>query len=272
MKKKIGIFGMMLTLVFGMSMGVCAAETPTATFDGSEEIQYNYDDLENFGTAFENMLPGDERTQEIILRNTYDRAVDFFMEVEVIQELEKTRQETSGAGYDFSLTVTQEGVNDGNPQMIYGGAKEEDAWIGGDKEGLADINTVLDQYGEKGIKVATLAKDEEAVIALNVSLDGQTGGNSYQDVQGTFQFKFHVSYDDPEEVVREVKGEDQIVTEQVKGDDRVVTRTVKEADKTIIQRVKTGDTTVILPLVALMGLCVLIIAVVIGTRKKDRQN
>lgn len=271
MKKKIGMFGMILTLVFGMSMGVCAAETPTATFDGSEEIQYNYDDVENFGTAFENMLPGDERTQEIILRNTYDRTVDFFMEVEVIKALEEATQ-ASGAGYDFSLTVTQEGVNNGNPQLIYGGNNEEDAWIGGNKEGLADINAVLDQYGEKGIKVATLAKDEEAVIALNVSLDGQTGGNSYQNVQGTFQFRFHVSYDDPEVIEKEVKGEDKIVTKVEKGEDRVVTRTVKGADRTIIQRVKTGDTTVILPLVAVMGVCILIIAVVIDTRKKNRQD
>ena len=260
MKKKIGIFGMILTLVFGMSLGVRAAEIPTATFDSSEEIQYNYEDVENSGTAVENMLPGDKRSQEIILRNTYSRTVDFFVEVEVIKALEEASQ-ASGAGYDFSLTVTQEGVNNGEPQYIYGGSSNEDAWIGGDKEGLEDINTVLEQYGEKGIKVAALGKGEEAVITLNVSLDGQTGENSYQNVQGTFQFRFHVSYDDPE-----------VIEKQVKGDDQIVTKTVKGADRTIIQRVKTGDTTVILPLVAAMAVSVLVAAVLIGRKRRKRHE
>ena len=105
--------------------------------------------------AFVGILPGDERTQEIILENTSDRAMDFYMEVEVLRALEEATQ-ASDAAYQFSLSVTQEGVNGGEPQMIYGGGAESQAWIGGDKEGLANINEVLEQYGERGLKVATL--------------------------------------------------------------------------------------------------------------------
>ena len=76
MKKRIAGLCMTLALVFGMSMGVYAADTPVATFDGSGQIKYNYDYNEDFGDAFEGMLPGDERTQQIILRNTSEKPTE----------------------------------------------------------------------------------------------------------------------------------------------------------------------------------------------------
>ena len=41
MKKRIAGLCMTFALVFGMSMGVYAADTPVATFDGSGQIKYN---------------------------------------------------------------------------------------------------------------------------------------------------------------------------------------------------------------------------------------
>ena len=98
MKKRIAGLCMTFALVFGMSMGVYAADTPVATFDGSGQIKYNYDYKEDFGDAFEGMLPGDERTQQIILRNTSEKPTDFYMEVEVIKALEEASK-ASGAAY-----------------------------------------------------------------------------------------------------------------------------------------------------------------------------
>ena len=117
MKKLMTVFCMILTMVFGTSMGVFAAETPTVTFDGSEELKYNYSDTTNFGDAFVGILPGDEKTQEIILENTSDRAMDFYMEVEVLRALEEATQ-ASNAAYPISLSVTQKRVNSGNQPII----------------------------------------------------------------------------------------------------------------------------------------------------------
>ena len=97
MKKRIAGLCMTLALVFGMSMGVYAADTPVATFDGSGQIKYNYDYNEDFGDAFEGMLPGDERTQQIILRNTSEKPTDFYMEVEVIKALEEASKASGAA-------------------------------------------------------------------------------------------------------------------------------------------------------------------------------
>lgn len=263
MKKKILGICMIAALVSGVSVQGYAADgrTPEAVFDGSSEIKYNYDADGSFGSAFEGMLPGDERTQEIILRNTDERTVDFYMEVDVIKALEEA-SEASGAAYQFSLTVTQEGVNNGEAQTIYGGAGDEDAWIGGEgSKGLGDINEVLEEYGANGIKVAALKQGEEARVALKVMLDGITGGNDYQSLEGTFGFAFHASYDDPE-----------VVTQTVKGKDTVITKTVREADKTIIERVKTGDPAAIVPLAILMTGCAAVIVYLIAARKKKSQE
>lgn len=268
MKKRIVGLCMTLSVVMGMSMGVYAADTPTATFDGSSEIKYNYNDTTNFGDAFEGMLPGDERTQEIILRNTYEKPVDFYMEVEVIKALEEA-SEASGAAYTFSLTVTEDG---GEPQVIYGGDGEDSAWIGGEdsENGLGDVNEVLEEYGANGIKVATLDQGEEAVIALSVMLDGITGGNTYQAVDGTFQFAFHASYDTnvPDPITETIQGEDTIVTETVKGEDRVI---VQEGSS-FVERVKTGDPAAILPLIGAMALCAAVICMILVGKKKKEQE
>lgn len=266
MKKKIIGFGMMVILTLGMSMGICAADekVPTAVFDGSSEIKYNYDVDGNFGSAFEGMLPGDERTQQIILKNTYEKPVDFYMEVDVIKALEEAG--AADAAYQFSLSVTQDSVNNGEPQIIYGGADNEDAWIGGeDSNGLGDINDVLAEYGENGIKVATLQQNEEAVISLSVTLDGITAGNTYQDVDGTFQFAFHASYDtnDPGTITETVKGKDNIVTKQVRGEDKVIVR----ENGSLVDRVKTGDPAVIFPIVIVMAVCAAAIILIIAKRK-----
>ena len=149
MKKRIAGLCMTFALVFGMSMGVYAADTPVATFDGSGQIKYNYDYKEDFGDAFEGMLPGDERTQQIILRNTSEKPTDFYMEVEVIKALEEASK-ASGAAYTFSLTVTQEGVNEGIPQVIYGGEGSGSAWIGGRQRGAGGIRLQRNQGSQPG--------------------------------------------------------------------------------------------------------------------------
>ena len=271
MKKRIAGLCMTLALVFGMSMGVYAADTPVATFDGSGQIKYNYDYKEDFGDAFEGMLPGDERTQQIILRNTSEKPTDFYMEVEVIKALEEASK-ASGAAYTFSLTVTQVGVNEGIPQVIYGGEGSGSAWIGGrgSENGLGDVNEVLEEYGSNGIKVANLDQGEEAVIALSVMLDGITGGNTYQGVDGTIQFAFHASYDTnaPETITETIRGEDQIIKETVKGEERVIVRDGGSPT----DRVKTGDPAVILPLAAAMAVCAAVIVALLSRKRKQHEE
>ena len=185
MKKKIGMFGMILTLVFGMSMGVCAAETPTATFDGSEEIQYNYDDVENFGTAFENMLPGVPYEGTIQLKNVGEKEANFYMDTEVVSTLLGV-DNVKDTSYRVSLSV--------GDNVLVGYDAESDAVtgaiVGGEgTTGLEELNKTLPEYP----LVATLKPGETADVVLTIQPDAEETDNAYISSLGRVEFRFKVS-------------------------------------------------------------------------------
>lgn len=253
MKKIMFVFGLIASLLLGMNTAVFAEETPTATFDGSKEIKYNYSDTGNFGTAFEGMLPGEERTQEILLKNAYDRSVNFFLQQEVIQSFEDT-VDASGAAYEIMLAL----VRGDETTVIFGGSEEDGSGrIGGDENGLANLNDAVDGW----IYLTALEPEETASLQLTVKLDGESNTNEYQSASGIFDFQFRATYDDPETVYQ--KGETTYVKKEVKGED-VVTK--------IVRTVKTGDNAPVLLLSAAAAAAVLLMVILLIVRRKKEKE
>ncbi len=184
---------------------VGAKEIPIVEFDGTTQLKYNMEE-NAFGTNFEGMVPGEERVQSIILKNNGDRLVDFFMSTEVIQAFEE--ENAKNGGYIVSLTLNQ----DGQETLIYGNRSEIN--VGADENGLYDMNGTLNDK----FMIASIEPEKEATVSLAVKLDGQSMGNDYQGLPGTFQFDFTVQYDDSEP--------------------EVVVNTIVN---TIIENIKTGD-------------------------------
>ena len=215
MKKMILALGLTVSILFGGNI-TALAETervPTATFDGSKEISYNYDDTNHFGDGFRDMLPGETRKQEIKLQNTSDRAVDFFMSAAVIQAFEDMK-EASGGAYHIQLSVEQ----DGQEHILYGNDGETLPNVGGEeKEGLKDWNGEVNDW----FLAASLPAKGFALVNLKVTLDGESHNNAYQSAAGTFQFQFRAGYE-----------EDQIIQVKKKGPDKFITQ---------LRSVRTGD-------------------------------
>lgn len=251
MKRIIMIIGLITSLLFGTNTVAFAQETPTVTFDGSSEMKYNYDNTQNFGTAFEEMLPGESRTQEILLKNDYTRGVDFYMQQEVIRSFEDT-VEASGAAYDISLVL----VKGQERTQIFGGG-EDAGRIGGDEEGLANLNDAVDGW----VYLTDLNAGEVASLQLTVTLDGESNTNAYQDASGTFEFQFRATYDDPETVYE--KGETQFVTKEVKGQN-TITR--------IRSTIKTGDQAPIVLFGASAALAVFVLIFLVVRHRKGKEN
>ncbi len=226
-----------------------AKDIPTATFDGSKEIKYNYSDTTNFGEGFINMMPGEERTQDIILKNTSDKAVDFYMKTETLRTFEEFNM-TDGAAYHVTLTVQDmKGTT-----TIYGGAEADGSnRIGADEEGLGNLNGNVNEW----YKVAALNGGEEATITLKVSLDGESHHNSYMAAEGTFQFEFMAGYEDKENVITTVKQlEDVVVNEIVY----------------VVNSVKTGDSSSFFLWSGGIGLCAALLVVMIALKMKGRKQ
>lgn len=222
---------------------VGALEEPIVEFDGTTSLKYNRDE-DAFGTHFEGMMPGEERIQSITLKNTSDKEVHFFMSTEVIKVFEDARESAKDGGYTVSLTLNQ----DGKETLIYGNRQEINAG-GMTGNGLYDMNGTLNDK----FMIATLAPDKEAVVSLSVKLDGQSLGNEYQGLPGTFQFDFTVQYDDsePQTVIK------------------TITNTIKGETQTIIKKVKTGDPTTIGGLIIALGLSA---GAIVTLKKGGRKN
>lgn len=188
-----------------------AEEKPTVEFDGSTELKYNMD-KHAFGTNFEGMLPAEERTQSIVLKNTSDREVDFYMSTEVIEVFEEARESAKNGGYTVALTLLQ----DGHETLVYGNKEEMN--VGANENGLFDMNGSLNDM----FMIAQLQPGKEAVVSLSVKLDGQSIRNDYQGLPGTFQFDFTVQYDNTEpetvinKIVNTIKGESVVTSDTMK--------------------------------------------------------
>lgn len=220
MKKGRNIVVMLLMLLTWMGMTARAADTAdaTVTFDGSRELKYSGFEEEGFGSVFQGMLPGEERTLKIRLQNTSDKDVDFFMDTQILKSLQEA---ADNASYYVKLEVLQDGAStvvlgSGEEAAVIGGASAEGS-AGAGNQGLKELNDTLNGYR----MVASLAKGGTADVSLDIQLDGESGDNSYQNQMGVMQFQFQASYNEPEvqTVVRTRKGDAQVQVQIVEPQD-----------------------------------------------------
>lgn len=238
MKKLLSTMAVVAALLFSSSTSFAASEKiPTVTFDGSTSLTYNVKENE-FGKSFEGMLPSEKRTLEIKLKNTSKSDIDFYMSAKVLKAFEEANKAEGGA-YIVSLAVKQNKTT----TMIYGDV--EGSSVGANKSGLYDLNGSLND----NFKVATIAKEQEASVFLNVEIDGASVRNSYQGLPGQFQFDFTAQYLDPKETT--------IVNN--------VNKVVYDKVTTFIESVKTGDPTSV---GAIVGVLIIAGATVIFFKKK----
>ena len=248
MKKRIKFLCILCIAMLSLPMTVCAEETPKATFDGTNELKYNYDDTANFGDGFVNMMPGETRSQEIILENTSNKTVDFYMKTEILKTFEEVKK-TSGAAYQVMLTIT----NPNGTGVIYGGSEEDGSGrIGADDQGLGNLNDSMGDW----YMVATLEPTEEAVITLSVSLDGESHTNSYQSAEGTFQFEFKAGYDDRQTVFTIYEQLEDTIIEQI-----IYSDVVKTGDNAMSSLWMLG--------IGLCGACLLVLIIIKKSEKGE---
>lgn len=211
MRKGRKILVMLLALFTWMGTTVRAedAADATVTFDGSRTLQYSGFEEEGFDSAFRGMLPGEERTLKIRLRNTSDRAVDFFMDTQILKSLQEA---ADNAAYYVKLEVLQDGAStvilgSGEEAAVIGGTSSDGTAAAGN-QGLKELNDTWNGYR----MVASLTQGGTAEILLDIQLDGETGDNSYQNQIGVMQFQFQASYNEPEvqTVSRTRKGDTQV--------------------------------------------------------------
>ena len=193
MKKRLLCLVTLMVLLISTSMTAFAKDIPTITFDGGKTLENGLESAD-FEDTFKGMLPGEERTQSIVLKNTDKNTVDYYMSMKILKAFEDFEQ-AAGAAYSVKLSVAQ-----GEKETLIYGTGVDATTIGGvDGKGLYDLNGSLND----SFLVATLATGESATVKLSIAIDGESFGNGYnmvrsdvKEFQGITEFQFFVSYDD----------------------------------------------------------------------------
>ncbi len=189
-------------MAFGLVLPVHAE-----TFYGDENWNVTFSPenqmVSSFSTADINdvvggMQPGDNVIITLKLKNENPTATDWYMQNEVLYSLEdrSANKETGGGAYTYRLFYTDKS---GTVETLF-----DSDTVGG--ENSSTVDEMLSQMGE-GLHGATNAlKDyfyldtvqngEGGMITLEVALDGETQGNSYQDTLADLQMNFAVELRD----------------------------------------------------------------------------
>lgn len=246
MKRLITILSV-IALAFSVTTSAVAAAVPVVTYDGGSELLYT-DEAGNpisgdgdFGTAFSNMLPGVEYTQQVILKNVGEDTVRFYMALSVLETLRHGGLD--GAGYTVELKSSTEtlysSVNGDITGTLVGGS-------GSSKE-LGDLNQALVSDNGAGMLVATLEPGKQETITLTIQADA-TMSNAYQDSDGIIQFQFFGEKSEPTGI-----------------------KTIFVPGQTITQIVKTGDSSPIYIVAAVLVAGVIVLLVTGKSRKNKKE-
>lgn len=231
MNKILKIVGSSLLIMIMACSSIHADEADgnmSLTFEGNSEDFITYES----NTAYESIMPGEERTQRIILTNNDYREMKYYVRSEYVNPLgEGVSKE--GIAYDISFS--------NNGEVFYNGK------IGGVSK--ANMNSLSTNYLLK-----TLEKGETTTVELNVKVDGDSMDNSYQGTEGNLNFVFSVEYDENTPI------------------ETVVTTIQKIPVINKIPGVSTGDTTTIGLLLAVFGACVIILVIFIVSKLKKGKD
>ena len=262
MKKNILSIALAVTMLMGTALTAFAAGgNPTVTFSENKVLEYSNitetaEGSISLGNAFEEVLPGETRSQVITLQNDNAQTVDFYMSTAVVQSLEEANK-ASGAAYEIKLTAGESVLYD----STLGGY---DASIQGNTEGLAEMNGSL----EEDVFVATLEEGQAADVTLTIFFDGEamdnTSASDYSNALGALDFNFKAGYEEP--------NNEQIVEKIVvrKGETIYEKEIVEIVDEITPLAVKTGDNTLVWVAVAVLLLGVLLF--MLTGKKKDKKG
>ncbi len=154
--------------------------------DDSWSVVFNAEKqmVSSFSTADINdvvggMQPGDNVIVTLRLKNENPTATDWYMQNEVLYSLEdrSANSQTGGGAYTYRLTYTD---HTGAVQTLF-----DSDTVGGENgttveetlEGLHGATSALKDF----FYLDTVNNGEGGIITLEVALDGETQGNSYQD-------------------------------------------------------------------------------------------
>ena len=201
--RKQGIFMGLLSGLMVLGSGI-PVHAETFYGDDNWNVAFTSDRemVSSFSTADINdvvsgMQPGDNVIITLDLKNTNPTTTDWYMQNEVLYSLEdrSANSQTGGGAYTYRLFYTdKDGVVEAlfDSDTVGGEYNSVDDMLTHMGEGLHSATNALRDY----FYLDTIQNGEGGIITLEVALDGETQGNSYQDTLADLQMNFAVELRD----------------------------------------------------------------------------
>lgn len=186
MKKRIGCLILTALMLTGAAATALAEEYKgkdgwKAEFTGSA-IESNFTSSA-FAEEITSLQPGDRIEIKIAVRNNSDRDTDWYMSNEVLQSLEDSSPAKGGA---YTYILSWQGSGESN--TLYSSESVGGESVSAAGTGLHEATDNLEQF----FYLDRLTRGGEGYITLQVALNGETQGNSYQNTLARLQLNFAV--------------------------------------------------------------------------------
>ena len=172
---------LVVTTVLALSMTTIHAADTNVSFDGDAEDFIFLDGSQDLFDNFKNIMPGEVRTQNIVLKNDDHRELRFYLSADVLDSLDT---DTSGLSV-YNITITNEG------EEFYNGTLDDLAAL---SSGRMSEDTLL----------ASLQKGETTTVTMTLEVNGDSMDNTYQNREGLIKFNFSVEELDDQSTIVEV--------------------------------------------------------------------
>ena len=188
MKRRIACFALAGLVALGSAVPAHAED-----YKGGEgwKVEFTGDGMEsNFQSsalsdAVYALQPGDSVMLSLALVNGDSQGTDWYMTNEVLSSLEDSQSMANGGAYAYRLAYTN---SLGEETVLYSSEN-----VGGEKntgagEGLREATDSLDEF----FYLDRLEAGGSGTVTLEVVLDGETQGNTYQNTLASLQMNFAV--------------------------------------------------------------------------------
>lgn len=188
MKRRIACFALAGLVAWGSAVPAHAED-----YKGGEgwKVEFTGDGMgSNFQSsalsdAVYALQPGDSVMLSLALVNGDSHGTDWYMTNEVLSSLEDSQSMANGGAYAYRLAYTN---SQGEEAVLYSSES-----VGGEKdtgagEGLREATDSLDEF----FYLDRLEAGASGTVTLEVVLDGETQGNTYQNTLASLQMNFAV--------------------------------------------------------------------------------
>lgn len=206
--------------------GLAQESSIAITFDGDAQ---KFIDWEQESNTFVDMMPDEQRVQKIHLSNDAHQEMRFYMSSKIQEAL---GEQTANGKLVYEVTMQ----------------KDDETFFTGK---IGGVNDQGKEYIGENFLLATLKQGESCDISLIMRLDGNSMDDTYQNSEGSLDFRFSVEYDDENPITNLIQSTP--VINQIPG-------------------VNTGDFTNVYLLFVAMCASVGMLLVIVVRKKKSHKN